>query len=221
MRCRFAPAAALALLAACATAVPRQPPDPFMEAEEVASATVADVEVVARAGAWRGWPRDLPRFVTPIHVSLVNRGAGPVRVGLDSFALVSSSGPRRDPIAPEEVRGVVFEPPPAALPSAGFSLGPMGRPWEPDWVLGGPMIGAWADPVARTGEQFSLPTPDVRNLALREGVLEPGRAASGFVYFERVPGWATPVNVAAQLIDAASGEPLDRVDIPLVLRSVK
>ena len=54
-------------------------------------------------------------------------------------------------------------------------------------------------------------------LALPEGVLPPGRTASGFVYFERPPRGVREVTLTARLVDAG-GEPLGVVAIPLALR---
>jgi hypothetical protein len=210
-------AAGLLLLGGCAAAELREAPD--AGAGHAASAVAADVEVTASPGAWRGWPADLTRVVTPILVSIVNRGAAPVRVSHDDFALVLPGGRRLAVVLPSEVRGVVYDPPPTALPSEGFSVGGDGYPGGPDWVLRGPAAGAYTDPVARVGEQFALPTPDVLDRALPEGVLEPGRAASGFVYFERLAADAGRVDLSARLVDARTGDTLGRVLVPFTLSS--
>jgi hypothetical protein len=203
-------AAALLLLVGCAAAA--RPPAPGPVA---VSATAAGVEVVATPGMWRGWPADLSRVVTPIHVRVVNRGTVPLRIYDEQFALVLASGRRLASMLPQDVRGVVYDPPPGTLPSAGFSVGAPGDPAVPDWVLKGPALGAGADPVARTGEQFALPTPHVLDRALREGVLEPGETVSGFVYFERSREPPGPADLTVRLIDAGSGESLGRVVVPL------
>lgn len=205
MRYRLAPVAVLLLLAGCA-AGPGPPPAP-------AAATAGEVEVAASAGAWRGWPAELSRFATPIHVRVVNRGAAPVRLSHDDFALIAG-GRRLPAVLPYEVRGVVYAPPPAELPSAGFSLDdPLATR---DWVLHGTPAAAEADP-ARVGEQFALPSPDMLDHALAEGVVQPGARASGFVYFEPLGAPAGPTDLSVRLVDARSGQIIGRAVIPLTL----
>jgi hypothetical protein len=216
MRYRLAAAAAVLLLTGCTTA-PVAPAPAAGAPGRAAPAVAGGVEVVAGAEAWRGWPSDLARFVTPIHVSLVNRGAAPVRVSHDDFALIVAGGRRRAVVLPYEVRGVVYQPPPPPLPSAGFSLEAVEPAGTHDWVLRGPAVPAEADP-ARVGEQFALPSPDVLDRALREGVVEPGGTASGFVYFDRLGARAAgPVELSARLVDARTGQLLGRLLIPIAL----
>jgi hypothetical protein len=205
----------LLLLGGCAGTGLRSASD--AAAGDAAATTAADIQVAVGTRAWRGWPSALSRFVTPVHVSLVNRSLAPVRLRHDDFALVRAEGRRLAAVLPQEVRGVVYDRPPAALPSAGFSLGGEADPVEPDWVLGGPTWGASADPVGRVGEQFMLPSPDVLNHALREGVLEPSQTASGFLYFERGPAHADRVEFTARLVDARTGATLGRAVIPVTL----
>jgi hypothetical protein len=168
------------------------------------SATAADVEVAVTPDAWHGWPRDLSRVVTPIHVSIANRGDAPLRVVRGNFALLVDGRRRLAAADPNDVRGVIYEPPPARIGSE--------PPGSGDWALQpGAPAASW-DP--RVREQFPLPTPEMLERALPEGVLEPGRTASGFLYFERAA--ATPrVELTAILVDARSGEPRATVAVPL------
>ena len=203
-RLLLASLAVLLLLAGCAGR-----PEPPVAAGEM----VSEVEIAARAGAWRGWPADLARFATPIHVRIVNRGGSVLRVSHDDFALVA--GGRRLPVVlPHEVRGVVSRPPPAALPSAGFAPGTADSPAGRDWVLRGPDLAAEADP-ARVGEQFALPSPAMLAQALPEGVVRPGERASGFVYFEPLGARTGPAELSVRLIDAGTGRIVDRAVIPV------
>jgi hypothetical protein len=207
-------AAALILLAGCAAA---RPPTPeAAEAGAVGSASSADVEIVARAGAWQGWPAALARFVTPIHVTMSNRGRVPVRVSHDDFALAPAGGRELAVVLPTEVRGITHEPPPPPRSSTGLALGGDGYLDARDWVVPGSAWNARADPAARVGEPFALPSPDVLGLALREGVLGSGESASGFVYFERRPG-AGRVELIARLVDARTGQPRGRAVVSLTL----
>jgi hypothetical protein len=177
------------------------------------SATTDDVEVVARTDAWRGWPRELWRVVVPVHVAVTNRGDAPLRVARASFALVVEGQRRLAAADPLDVHGVIYEPPPG-LPDAGYGPGWSGSDWAlqpsqpaPTWY--------WYTP---GGEQFALPTPDMVERALPEGVLDPGRTARGFLYFERPPERTRVVELTVVLVDASSGEPRTRLVVPLGLR---
>jgi hypothetical protein len=176
------------------------------------SATMDDVEVVARTDAWRGWPRDLSRVVVPVHVTVANRGDALLHVARASFALVVEGQQRLAAADPLDVRGVIYEPPPG-LPDDGH--GP-GGPGYSDWALQPSAPAAPWDP--RVGEQFALPTPDMLERALPEGVLEPGRTATGFLYFERPPARTRVVEFTVVLVEASSGEPRIRLVVPLGLR---
>lgn len=208
MRCLLA--AILLLFAGCASGADTG------AAGRTGAATTPDVEIVARAGAWRGWPSDLARFVTPIHVTIVNLGAVPVRVSHDDFALTVAGDRRLAAVLPTEVRGTVYQPPPPPLSSAGFLVSGESYYPERDWVAPGSAWNTASDPVSGVGEPFALPSPDVLNHALRETVLQPGGTASGFVYFERGPR-AGQVELTVRLIDAWTGQGLGRAAVPLTL----
>jgi len=197
----------LLLAGGCAAGVAGRPAAPT----EPAVAMAGDVEIAVGGVPWRGWPADLGRIVTPVHVLVVNRGTAPVRVAHEEFALVGAAGQRFGAVLPTEVRGVVYDPPPAAMPSAGFAPGfdKIG-----DWVFRGQATPSEVDP-GYVGEQFALPSKDVLERALPEAVVEPGAAASGFVYFERRGSHTGPVELSARLLDARTGEPLVRAVIPV------
>ena len=68
------------------------------------------------------------------------------------------------------------------------------------------------------GDQFALPTPEMLERALPEGVLEPGRTTSGFLYFERAPAAPARLELTALVVDALSGEPRGTVVVPIESR---
>jgi hypothetical protein len=173
------------------------------------SATVGDVEVSASADAWRGWPRDLWRVVTPIHVVIDNRGAVPLRVLPGNFTLVVDGQRSLAATDPIDVRGVTDEPPPD---STGSRFG-IPSPGYADWALqaGAPTGSGEPQP----GEHFPLPTPEMLERALPEGVVEPGQSASGFVYFERPPARAAALALAFRLVNDQDGEPRGRIVVLL------
>jgi hypothetical protein len=175
------------------------------------------VEMRATAGAWRGWPSELDRMVTPIRVSLTNGGAVPLRLDVTRFGLALPAGGRLAAVLPADVHGVVVEPPPAALPAAGAALGPTPENSGPGWALNEPGLDPHKDPALAPGRAWELPSADMLALALPEGVLAPGQTAAGFVYFERAPRGVTEVTLTTPLVEA-NGASLGVLALPLSLR---
>ena len=210
-RRRLLAAALLALLAAgCAGRVgPSETPP--------ASAGAGGVEVSATPNAWRAWPAELGRVVTPVRMSVSNRGEVPVRVDVRQFALALPEGGRLAAMLPADVRAAVAEPAPAALPQAGLALGPTRDNWGPGWALNEPALDPRTDGNLDPDRTWKLPSADMLALALPEGVLAPGRTVTGFVYFERPPRSVREVTLTWPVVDA-SGQSLGVVRIPLTLR---
>jgi hypothetical protein len=185
-----------------------------------AEASDAGVRVVARAGAWRARPTQLEAVVTPVLVTIENGSDRPLRIAQDVFTLASDPGRRFAALAPFDIEGTVSEPVPGyAIPRPSF--GPRligfhrGRPvyvrdpfwWDP-----------WYDPFYPSRFAYlDLPTGDMVQLALREGPLEPGGSATGFVYFQRVPQDAGHVDFTMRLVDARTGLPFGAVSIPFLV----
>jgi hypothetical protein len=185
--------------------------------ERSASATAGGVEVAAAVGAWRGWPAQLDRVVTPVRISVTNHGDAPVRLDATTFGLALAKGARLAAMLPADVRGVVAAPAPAALPGAGLALGPTREGSGPGWAINDPALDPRTDPTVEPDRTWELPSADMRDLALPEGVLAPGRTASGFVYFERAPRGTGPVTLKWPVVDARSGETVGAIELPLTL----
>ena len=181
-----------------------------------ASVRVGGVEVVATANAWRGWPAGLSRLVTPVHMRLANRGDVPVRVDPRTFALALPDG-RLAAMLPADVRGLTPAPAPAALAQAGAALGPTRERSGAGWALNEPALDPRVDPSHEPDRTWELPSADMLALALPDGVLEPGREVSGFVYFERAPRQVREVTLTWPVVDA-TGTPLGVALVPLPLR---
>jgi len=63
-------------------------------------------------------------------------------------------------------------------------------------------------------EPSSSPDSQVREWALAEGVIPPGGNASGYVYFQHVPGGLDRVRLDMELVDARSGDRFAIAKIP-------
>jgi hypothetical protein len=59
-----------------------------------------------------------------------------------------------------------------------------------------------------------MPSPDVRRLALEEGVLEDGQDRQGFLYFEEPLLIDDHVTLRVKLVDATTGEPFGTLRVP-------
>ena len=185
--------------------------------ERTASATAGGVEVAAAVGAWRGWPATLGRVVTPVLVAVTNHGPVAVRLNVTTFGLALAQGGRLAAVLPGDVRGTVAEPGPAALPRAGLALGPTRAGSGPGWAINDPGFDPRTDPTAEPDHVWELPSADMLDLALPEGVLAPGGTARGFVYFEPAKRGTGPVTLRWPVVDAQSGETVGVIAIPLTL----
>lgn len=177
------------------------------------------VMVTADPDAWRGVPRRLDT-VTPVLVTIQNDGTTPVRIRYNEFTLVAPDGRRYAAIPPFQVRGTEVEYI-SDLEYSGFYVAPWysryyprirpfrGYPYTFDPV--------YYDRYYPRFVELALPTGDMIQKALPEGVLEPGGRVSGFLYFENVSGDVPSVDFRAELVNAATGEPFGAVNIPFLV----
>lgn len=182
-----------------------------------AVSSAGGVEINAVANAWRGWPAELGRLVTPVRVSIANRGEVAVRVDVRRLSLALPEGGRLAATLPAEVRGPAAEAAPGSLPAAGLALGPNRENSGPGWALNEPAFDPRTDPALEPERTWALPSADVLALALPEGLLAPGRTISGFVYFERAPRGVREVTLTWPVEDV-DGERLGVARVPLTLR---
>jgi hypothetical protein len=194
---------------------------------ETAVAANAGVEVVVSANAWSGVPRSLDGWVTPLLITLTNDGAREVELRYDHFALVSPGGATYEALPPFRVSGVSHTPVEAHAAPHGFGVAPYLGPWYPRWTRwDGPFPyhrayywdtwstwNTWTT-MARVG----LPTADMIQKALPEGVLAPGGRITGFVYFEE-PRDVVRLDFTMRLIDAVTGAPFGALEIPFLVES--
>ncbi|MBE2253878.1 MAG: hypothetical protein IAE78_30390 [Myxococcus sp.] len=216
-----------------AVVVPQQPNVLFTE--------VADVRVWA-GGAWVGDPPGLADVLTPVHVAFENRSARPLRVSYRDCTLVGRSGfryaalppfPTPPPVGAVErtgevvladyhpatpvPKGVKPRPVHPRAPPSRFFIAPPYVGWYPGIVVWphpwhwhvhyAPLYATW---------QVPLPTHDMLERALPEGVLQPGGRVSGFLYFQRVER-ESAVTLEVQLVDAESAQPMGVAQLPFLV----
>jgi hypothetical protein len=220
-------AAALVLGTACAVS-PRLEPAP--SARQVGDTSAFDqaagVRIVVDGNAWQGFPPQL-RTVLPVKVTLENRSEHPVRLRYGEFALRTPQGEHLAALPPlkidstEEVRGyggAGLTPIDPLFSGSGFFVAPGFGPYYPG-------LTPWPETFASDPIYFDrfhgmwpveLPTQDMIARALPEGVILPGGAVSGFLYFPDLDDEVSEVTFTAELVDAKSGEHLGRLAIPFL-----
>ncbi|MCY1023788.1 hypothetical protein [Pyxidicoccus sp. MSG2] len=197
-------------------------------------AAVADeqgVHLLADGNAWKGYPSDLERRLTPIYVRLENGSGRPLRLSYSDFSLVGQTSRFRytaiPPLSPR-TPSVSSSPGSYIEPTSwhvgvsgwygwGWGWG-LGWGWGPYWGWGSPYFGApWYGPYPYSwgySYEVPLPTEDMLTRALPDGVLEPGGALDGFLYFQGVIRRENAVSLQVQLVDARTNEHFGTLDIP-------
>ena len=185
-----------------------------------AQASVAGVQIVVNQHSWTGSPSDLESVVTPLDVSISNASAEPVRVMYRDFALENDQGLNAVALPPFKIQrpGGSTEPVAPFYPLLGFDLYSPYASFYPGYsIWEGPFVGDPAFNQDFGSWEPSLPSHDMLQRALPEGVLRPGGQARGFLYFHRLQDRG-PVSFQAHLVDAHTGQDLGTVRIPLVYR---
>ncbi len=187
------------------------------------------VQVLAEPNVWVG-RADILQDVTPVRVTIRNRGRRPVRVRYTDLALVGPDGARYAAIPPYALKGTVEEPvwvqdyPPVAQPEFdedGYEVAPYLGNMYPDLP---PWHGRfYYDPFYYNHyyaywATYHLPSREMVVEALPEGVVQPGGHVSGFVYFQRVSPKQPEVNFRLDLVNASSGNIFGEVRIPFSVK---
>jgi hypothetical protein len=222
------------LLAACMPARLK----PAEEASTLPNAPLAavteqdGVRMVVEPGAWSANPENLESRILPLKVSITNNNSRPVRVRYSDFTL-EGNGLRYTPLPPIEIRGRVTETAdrPVYVPSW---RSPFYSPFEPrfshyhfhvaPWYAPYYMgMSAWPRPWRYDPFYYdtyyprwnvNLPTSEMIELAIPEGVIEPGGRVSGFLYFQPISGDLERVTFKAQLMDGNGGQRLGALELP-------
>lgn len=185
-----------------------------------AQASAAGVRLVVNQHPWSGEPRALPDLVTPLQVTLSNDSGAPVPIRYRDFTLTTANGVRISALPPFQIQrpGAQTSLVRPLFPSEGFYLfGPYGDyyPGLPIWSGAFDSDLAWYDSAYQW--QASLPTPDMLQKALPEGMLQPGGRVTGYLYFNRVQQTGS-VRFDARFLEPGTGKALAELDIPLTFR---
>lgn len=182
-----------------------------------AVASSAGVEIEARAGAWRGVPQTLEQEVTPLLVTITNNSDQPMLIRYSAFRLSGVNGKQFGAMPPFDIDEEVTETITVdAFPYTGFTVAPYLRRYYPrltaaDAFLLDRAFYSRMVPVFRT---IRLPTGDMVQKALPEGVLAPGSRVAGFLYFEDLDDDVANVTFTADLLNASTQASFGNISIP-------
>ncbi|MBH02560.1 MAG: hypothetical protein CMP08_00245 [Xanthomonadales bacterium] len=187
---------------------------------------VDGVQMRVKTGQWDG-DASVLRDVTPIHVRIENESDQPIRLSYENFALVAeATGQRFAALPPIAINGsversanVVGSP---GFTSSGFAVAPYyassyptmnayGTAYGYDTGYYNNYISRWAD------YSVELPTPYMRQVAIPDGVVEPGGMIEGFLYFEEVPtDKVAGVDFRSTLVNAETGNRFGQISVPFI-----
>ena len=214
------------LLSACAPR-PVLGPAPQAEAAPDSAGAVRDeaarVVVTARLDGWRAMPANLAEVAAPVLVEIDNRSERPVRLQLSAFQLIRSDAASFRARSAASIRGSLRDARPTASPAL-----PGGSPigYSITAEAGGFVSGRSADrggldyDVMHFGRRFApareieLPSRDMQQLALGEGVIAAAEKKSGFLYFEPFGPDTRYAVLQMELIDAQTGRSMGTVRLP-------
>jgi hypothetical protein len=219
--------AAAALVAAACAGPELRPSTEATPAQLRAEAAVAEdagVQVAASTRAWEGRPVTLETELTPVLVDILNQSSRPLRIGYEGFHFISEAETSYAALPPYRIEAEVARPVAAGrpyYPYAGFGGAPYLRVYYPRLdIYDGPF--AFSDryyganaPIWSRYRSGELPTQDMLQRALPEGVVEPGGRVGGFLYFQRLEG-PGPFTLSVDLVDAKTGERFGAITIPFV-----
>lgn len=202
--------------------------DEVARLEEAAVDQVNGVRMIAQADEWPG-PQPIRNEVTPLRVIIDNQSKVPLRLRYSDFALVIDDGTRYAALPLYQIEGAVPEPvladgyTPIANPGFVYDRFTVAPLYNPVYPTMGTYSGTFAydpfyyDTYGAFWKTLPLPTKEMLERALPEGVLSAGGRLEGYLYFEQLPGDLSRVTFRADLSDAQNNNFFGEIRIPLVM----
>ncbi len=188
---------------------------------------VDGVDVSVRTDAWKS-DRSVLRYTTPVQVTVENHSDRPVTLRYQDFALVADDGRVFSALPPFEIEGTIREPAGRVLAHPiyrtpgfiydRFYVSPYYRHFYPSLT---PFPGRfyydpfYYDTYFTVWRDVDLPTDEMLERALPEGVVQPAGRVSGLIYFQPVDRRADTVEFRFDLVDSSDGDVFGEVSIPL------
>lgn len=187
--------------------------------------TDGKIEITVEYAEWPEAVR-ITEEVTPIRIVIENRGDVPISVRYGDFALLGTSGTAYRALAPFDIEGsaIVLGSPDMRLhnPAIEYRSFRVYQPYGPvypglDTFSGPYSYDAYYTDTYAYWPRRELPTEEMIERALPEGVLDPGGRLAGWLYFERVDDDEDWVIFDAVLGDVESGDPLSRLSVTFIV----
>ncbi len=217
------------MLFACEERTELEPAPGATQEPGMPGAAVSDVNgvnVVVQTDAWTGRPEVLTE-VTPLRVTIRNNSQNPLVIRYNTFAMVSPTGVRYSALPPYRIEGEIDSPRlgnynPVNEPGFEydrFDVAPYYSPVYPGLsAYGGPFYTDryYYNYYSSYWNEIELPTAEMLQRVLPEGVIQPGGSVAGFLYFEKIPSELELVRFRADLVNAQNGNIFGEISIPLL-----
>lgn len=180
--------------------------------------TAAGVQVSAHMQAWHFDPPGLETKVTPVLMQFANNADRPIVVRYKDITLTDGGGTRYDIIPPYDIGGEVSVPVTIQDPYYynGYAYAYRTAPMYVRYAGGFAYDPQYYQPYLTVYTDIPLPTQQMVQRALPEGVINPGATAGGFVYFKAFHRGERVFTLRADIVDEASGAVLGTVRIPFL-----
>lgn len=194
--------------------------------KDAAVAQEHGVELVIDPNDWSAFPRELDRRMTPVRATIVNHSEHPIEVRYDNFSLSGIEGVTYHPLPPIDIKGTVTRIGryPVVAPRFAFSGFWLAPYYDPYFVGLHPWTHHWPYDAFYYQRYYprweiDLPTQEMIELAIPEGVIEPKGRVSGFLYFPSLDraDEGERVTFSAKLVNARTDATFGSVGVPFVL----
>jgi hypothetical protein len=178
------------------------------------------VRLDIKTDAWSGIPADLGDNFTPVLVTVTNDSDKALRVRYADFMLHGPASQMYHALPPFKITDAVTQPISDVTGYRGFLIAPYLSPYYPGMrVFSSPFLfdEVYFNRFYPSFVEIRLPTGDMIQKALPEGVLEPGGRVSGFLYFEDPEDEVGRVRLTHEL-KTPDGTTFGRLEIPLETR---
>lgn len=208
----------LVLLTACASVA--RSPESAPEATAGEGRAPLRIEITAARATEPAYMR---QHVTPLRVEIENGGAAPLRLAYEDLVLIDEAGAVYSVLPLFELDGDAAAGGQGRVDQPGFqgtqfsvagpyasvypSLSAFDGPFHIDGQYNGYYHAYWAS--------IPLPTQEMLNLGLPEGVLGPGGKLSGLLYFEYSGGGLPALRLRGDFLNPFTGERLGTATVPV------
>ncbi|MFW5738996.1 MAG: hypothetical protein ACOC1F_01375 [Myxococcota bacterium] len=186
--------------------------------DDAATAVAAGVRITAQGDAWHGL-ENVTDHVTPLRVSITNNSGRALRIRYRDFVLRGSGGDSYAALPLTAIEGEIEAPTRVDEPAfaeRSFYV-------APHYAAAYPSMRAYTQPFAYDAPYYDeyntylrdidLPTVEMVESGLPEGVIDDGGEVSGFLYFQQVPGKTKQVSFTAHL-HTPEGDEIGALTIP-------